>query len=213
MKNIRVILADDHAMVREGLAQLLDESEGMRVVGQASDGGEALALIKDLKPDIVVLDYTMPDMDAPTLTEEIGKRFPLVKVVILTMHENVHYAVKALEAGAQGYVLKSSAARELVQGLRTAQQGKVYISEPILDKLTLNMVGTRKQKSGLGSLARREFELLRLMASGLKLQDCAKRMHVSQSTASTHRARLMQKLKLNSSAEIIRYALENGITG
>ncbi len=117
--NIRVLLADDHAMVREGLAQLLEDSEDILVVGQAGDGQEAVALAKEKKPDVVVLDYTMPKIDGALAARQIRSLCPEAKILVLTVHENVHYAIKALEAGAHGFILKAAAVEELVKGIRS----------------------------------------------------------------------------------------------
>jgi DNA-binding NarL/FixJ family response regulator len=211
-KTIRVVLADDHAMVREGLSQLLQDSQGIEVVGQAGDGKRAVMLARDLRPDVVILDYTMPEGDAATCTRKILSLCPDVKILVLTVHENVHYALKALQAGAHGFVLKAAAVEELVRGIRTVSAGKVYIS-PVISERMLEAFGNTKkgERSGLNALSPREFELVRLISSGLKLQECARAMHIMDSTASTYRARLMEKLGLKTTAEIIRFALENGI--
>jgi DNA-binding NarL/FixJ family response regulator len=211
-KTIRVVLADDHAMVREGLSQLLQDSQGIEVVGQAGDGKRAVMLARDLRPDVVILDYTMPEGDAATCTRNILALCPDVKILVLTVHENVHYALKALQAGAHGFVLKAAAVEELVRGIRTVSAGKVYISPVISERMLEVFRNTKKgERSGLNALSPREFELLRLISSGLKLQECARAMHIMDSTASTYRARLMEKLGLKTTAEIIRFALENGI--
>jgi DNA-binding NarL/FixJ family response regulator len=216
MKNenpIRVVLADDHTMVREGLAQLLEDSEGIVIAGQAGDGEEAVNLAKASKPDVVVLDYTMPKLDGASATLQIRSTCPDTKVLILTVHENIHYAIKALEAGAHGFVLKAAAVEELVKGIRSVFSGRIYISNLISEKMAEHFRKGGKHRSGIEALSRREFELLRLLSSGMKLQDCAKTMKITDSTASTYRARLMEKLKLNSTVDLIRFALENGIIG
>lgn len=210
---IRVVLADDHAMVREGLAQILEDSEGIVVVGQAGNGREAVTMAREKNPDVVVLDYTMPETDGAAATREIRLHCPNAKVLVLTVHENVHYALKALEAGAHGFILKAAAVEELVEGIRTVSRGRVYVSAPISEKIAENLRRSKADRSGLDSLSQREFELLRLLASGMKLQDCARAMKITNSTASTYRSRLMEKLKLENTAEIIRFAIENGIIG
>jgi DNA-binding NarL/FixJ family response regulator len=212
-RSIRVLLADDHAMIREGLAQLLEDSENILVVGQAGNGEEAVSLAKKMKPDVAVLDYSMPNMDGPLAAREIRAACPDVKILVLTVHENVHYAIKALEAGAHGFILKAAAAGELVKGIRSVFKGRTYVSPSIADKITESNIRGKRKRSGLASLSQREFELVRLLGSGLKLQDCAKTMNVTESTASTYRTRLMEKLNLKTTAEIIRFALENGIIG
>lgn len=209
---IKVVLVDDHAMVREGLAQLLNDDGQFTVVGQGGDGTEALALVKALEPDVVILDYTMPVMDGVTAASKIRRQCPRVRIVILTVHENVHYAVKALEAGAEGFVIKSGAFQELAQGIRAVRAGKVYVSPAISEKMIASLSGG-KVHSGLNALSRREFELMRLLGSGRRLQDCAKLMRITESAASTYRSRMLKKLRLGNTAELIRFALENGIAG
>lgn len=211
-KPISVVLADDHAMVREGLAQILMDSKAVTVIGQAGDGLEALKLAQEKGPDIVILDYTMPKMDGASATKEIRASCPDVKILILTVHENIHYAIKAMQAGAHGFVLKAAAVEELVRGIHAVSNGKMFISEGIREKLIENLP-SKSERSGVKALSAREFQLLRLLGSGLKLQECAKAMKVTQSTASTYRSRLMEKLGLRSTAEIIRFALENSIVG
>lgn len=211
-KPISVVLADDHAMVREGLAQILMDSKAVAVIGQAGDGLEALRLAQEKSPDIVILDYTMPKMDGASATKEIRASCPDVKILILTVHENIHYAIKAMQAGAHGFVLKAAAVEELVRGIHAVSNGKMFISEGIREKLIENLP-SKAERSGVKALSAREFQLLRLLGLGLKLQECAKAMKVTQSTASTYRGRLMEKLGLRSTAEIIRFALENSIVG
>jgi DNA-binding NarL/FixJ family response regulator len=210
---IRVVLADDHAMVREALAQLLDESGSIKVVGQASDGHQAVELAVALRPDVIVLDYTMPHLDAPSAIETLLRRLPDLKILILTVHENIHYAVKVLESGAHGYVVKSAAVGELVEAIQAASEGEVYISPKVSQRVIQHLRRPRKERVGLEALSQREFELLRVLGAGMSLKECAKHLNISASSASTYRARLMEKLKLNTTAEVIRFALENDIVG
>jgi DNA-binding NarL/FixJ family response regulator len=210
---IRVVLADDHAMVRQALAQLLEDHEQIQVVGQAGNGAEALDLVQRLKPDVLVLDYSMPVMDAPGAIDELSRRDPSVKILILTVHESIHYAVRVLEAGALGYVVKTAAAEELVDAIRAVQQGDVYISHSVSQRVLQHLRRPRADRIGVGSLSTREFDLLRVLGAGLSLKECADRLGISTSTASTYRARLMEKLNLHSTAEIIRFALEHDIIG
>jgi DNA-binding NarL/FixJ family response regulator len=210
---IRVVLADDHAMVRQALAQLLEESEQIKVVGQAGNGAEALDLVAQLKPDVLVLDYTMPVMDAADTIEALNRRDPSIKILILTVHESIHYAVRVLESGALGYVVKTAAAQELVDAIRAVHRGDVYISRDVSQKVLQHLRRPRADRIGVASLSTREFDLLRVLGAGLSLKECADRLGISTSTASTYRARLMEKLNLQSTAEIIRFALEHDIIG
>ncbi|HET6267725.1 MAG TPA: response regulator transcription factor [Acidobacteriota bacterium] len=212
-KKVRVVLADDHAMVREGLAQLLEDSKGILVVGQAADGIAALDLVRKEDPDVAVLDYSMPNMDAVSATQQISRHHSRTRILVLTVHENVHYAIKVLQAGAHGFLIKAAAVEELVKAIRIVAEGKVYVSPAISEKMAETFQKGPSSRSGLSSLSVREFELLRMLGSGMRLQDCAKAMKVRESTASTYRSRLMNKLNLKSTPEIIRFALENEIVG
>lgn len=213
MAEIRVVLVDDHQMVRQGLAHLLEESQGIKVVGQSGDGADALAVVAAVSPQVVVLDYTLPDLDGPAVTLRLRKDFPAVGIVILTVHDNIHYVLKSLDAGALGFVVKSDATEELVKAIHLVAAGKSYISPRLSDKVAQHLQGPKGKHVGLDKLSQREFELLRFMGRGMSLQDCAVQMHISESTASTYRARLMTKLELGNTAQIIRFAIENGVTG
>ena len=210
---IRVLLADDHAMVRESLAQILEEGGFIQVVGQASDGQQALDLAAKTKPDVLVLDYSMPKLDTPAAINSLVRRWPLLKILILTVHENIHYAVKVLESGAHGYVVKSAAVGDLVEAIKTVSEGEIYISPKLSQRVIQHLRRPKKDREGLEALSQREFELLRVLGAGMSLKECAARLNISTSSASTYRTRLMEKLKLTSTAEIIRFALENDIVG
>jgi DNA-binding NarL/FixJ family response regulator len=210
---IRVLLADDHTMVREVLAQFLEENGSIKVVGQAADGNQVVDVAVATRPEVIVLDYSMPHSNASTTIAALLCRCPNAKVLVLTVHENIHYAVKVLESGAHGYVIKSAAAAELVDAIRALSQGEVYISPRVSQAVIKHLRQPRKERIGLESLSQREFEILRLLGSGMSLKECANYLDVSASSASTYRARIMEKLKLNTTAELIRYALENNIVG
>lgn len=210
---IRVVLADDHAMVREALAQILQESGCIRVVRQAANGPEALEAAAKATPDVLVLDYSMPGMDAPTAIAELLRRQPLLKVLVLTVHENIHYAVKVLESGAHGYVVKSAALGELVEAIQAVSSGEVYISPKVSQRVIQHLRRPKRDRVGLEALSQREFEMLRVLGAGMCLKECARHLSISTSSASTYRTRLMEKLNLHSTAEIIRFALENDIVG
>ncbi len=211
-REIRVLLADDHELVREGLAQILEDTPGIRVAGQAGRAAEAVDLALELRPDLVLLDYSMPDLDAPSTIGRLRERLPDVKVLIVTVHESIHYAVRALECGAHGYVVKSAAVQELVDAVRTVDEGEVFISPKISQKILENLRNPKRgDRVGIAALSPREFELLRMLGSGMGLKECARRLDVTTSTASTYRARLMEKLHLTTTAEIIRFAIEQDI--
>jgi DNA-binding NarL/FixJ family response regulator len=210
---IRVVLADDHGMVREALAQILQESGCIRVVGQAADGPSAVDAAVKSRPDVLVLDYSMPGPGAPELLATLRRRLPNLKVLVLTVHENLHYCVKALECGAHGYVIKSAAVGDLVDAIKTVSAGEVYISPKVSQKVIQHLRRPKKDRVGLEALSQREFELLRILGAGMSLKECAEHLSISTSSASTYRARLMEKLNLRTTAEVIRFALENDIVG
>jgi DNA-binding NarL/FixJ family response regulator len=212
-KDIRVVLADDHAMVREALAQILEESGCIRVVGQAADGLGAVDAATKNQPDVLVLDYSMPELSAPEVLSTLQRLLPDLKVLVLTVHENIHYCVKALECGAHGYVVKSAAVGELVDAIKAVSAGEVYISPKVSQKVIQQLRRPKKERVGLEALSQREFELLRVLGAGMSLKECAERLNISTSSASTYRARLMEKLNLRTTAEVIRFALENEIVG
>jgi DNA-binding NarL/FixJ family response regulator len=213
LSEIRVALADDHTMVRESLARVLEESGRIQVVGKAGDGQEALAIVEACSPDVVVLDYSMPEHDPPQLIRTLLKRRPRIKILVLTVHENVHYAVRVLEAGAHGYLIKSEAVEALVDAIIAVCSGRIYLSEAMSQEILQHLRRPRRDRVGLDALSQREFDFLRIFASGKSLQECAREMKISVSTASTYRARILEKLNLKSTAELIRFALEEGIAG
>jgi DNA-binding NarL/FixJ family response regulator len=210
---IRVVLADDHAMVREALAQILQESGCIRVVGQAADGPGAIEAVTKTRPGVLVLDYSMPGLSAPEVLSSLQRLQPELKVLVLTVHENIHYCVKALECGAHGYVIKSAAVGDLVDAIKAVSAGEVYISPKVSQKVIQHLRRPKKDRVGLEALSQREFELLRVLGAGMSLKESAERLNISTSSASTYRSRLMEKLNLRTTAEVIRFALENDIVG
>lgn len=210
---IRVVLADDHEMVREALARILEESGRISVVAQASDAAQAFDAVRSVGPEMVVLDYSMPGRDAPAVIERLRHMSPDIKILVLTVHENMHYAVRVLEAGAHGYLIKSAAVDELVEAIDAVHQGRVYVSPRVSQQVFQHLRRPKRERVGLESLSQREFDLLRMLGAGKTLQESARQMKISTSTASTYRARIMEKLNLASTAELIRFALEHNVAG
>lgn len=208
-----VVLADDHAMVRESLARVLEDSGSITVKGQASDGLQLLEVVRKARPDCVVLDYSMPKLDAPHAIERLVREHKQLKILVLTVHENVHYAVRALEAGAHGYMIKSAAVDELVDAIDTVSRGSVYISPQVSQDVWSQLRRPKRDRLGLESLSQREFDALRIFGGGAGLQECAQQMNVSTSTVSTYRSRILEKLNLSTTAELIRFAIENKVVG
>jgi DNA-binding NarL/FixJ family response regulator len=200
-------------MVRKSLARVLEESGDIQIVGEAGDGQQALAMVQACTPDVVVLDYSMPDHDATYLIEVLLRTHPGLKVLVLTVHENVHYAVRVLESGAHGYLIKSAAVEALVEAITTVCQGGIYLPPRMSQEVLQHLRRPKRERVGLDALSQREFDFLRIFGAGKSLQQCAKEMQIGVSTASTYRARVMEKLNLKTSAELIRFALEEGIVG
>jgi two-component system nitrate/nitrite response regulator NarL len=210
---IRVLLVDDHAMVLESLASALHGQDGIEVVGRASDGESALALVAELAPDVVVIDYSMPTKpDGLEVMGAIAAEREGPKTLCLSAHDSFPYARQALDAGAGGYVVKHGPLSELVQAIRAVHRGERFVS-PCLVKAVDESKAAPKDRPGVARLSRREFELMRHLGLGRTLQEAAGHMGVVESTASTYRTRMMGKLGLNSTQEIIRFAIENGIVG
>jgi DNA-binding NarL/FixJ family response regulator len=213
----RVVIVDDHTIVRQGLRKLLESEEGIEVVGEASDGREAVARAGELMPHVMVLDLSMPGLNGLEAVRQILKRSPKTRVLILSMHKNDAYVLQSLRNGASGYVLKDSATEEIVTAIRALSRGESYLSPTISrvvidDYLRLNSGGeVKSQQSLYETLTPREREIFQLLAEGLKNHEVADRLHVSVKTVETHRAHIMEKLGLNNIAELVKYAIEIGV--
>lgn len=208
---IRIVLADDHAMVRESLARVLDACPDVSVIGQAGDGKELRQLLAQTRPDCLVMDYSMPGHEPTSLIEELAGQPGGPRVLVLTVHENVHYAVRTLQAGANGYLIKSAAFEELVDAIRAVHAGDVYISRKISPEVWSLLRRPHSERRGLAALSQREFDVLRILGGGATLQDCSRELDISVSTVSTYRSRVLEKLGLNSTSELVRFAIENQI--
>ncbi len=204
----RILLVDDHALVRHGLRSLL-EREGFSIVGEASDGLEALELCNSLGPDIVVMDISMPSQNGLNAAREIQKYCDSCKVILLTQHSEDLYIADALEAGVAGYVLKSQASSDLVHAIRQVAGGQVYIS-PGISGAVLSAYRSRIDKKN-DVLTLRERQVLQLIAEGKSTRDVASLLFISVKTAETHRTRLMQKLDIHETAGLVRYAIRRGL--
>lgn len=209
LKPISVVLADDHAMVRESLARVLDTCSEISVVGQAGSGEEVPAAVRQTLPDCLVMDYTMPNHEPVEVIEQLLSEFTNLKILILTVHENVHYAVRTLEAGAHGYLIKSAAVEELVEAITTIREGNVYISKKISPDVWTLLRRPQGKRKGIDSLSQREFDVLRILGGGASLQECAQQLNIGVSTVSTYRGRILEKLKLSNTSDLVRFAIEN----
>jgi two-component system response regulator NreC len=210
-KTIRVLVADDHTILRSGLRMLLNAQPDIEVIGEASDGRQAISETQQLQPDVILMDITMPTINGIEATRQIKSLLPEVKVLILTMHENEEYLFRALRAGASGYILKEAADTELITAIRLIQEGRSYLS-PSAQSM---MVGDylQREKDSYSELTEREREILKLIAEGLTNHQIAERLVISPKTVDTHRTHVMEKLNLHSRAELIKYALRRGLIG
>jgi DNA-binding NarL/FixJ family response regulator len=210
MKPIRVLLADDHALVRGGIRALSSTIEGVEVIAEAGDGHEALRLIEELKPDIVLLDVTMPGLSGLEVLEECKKRFPDLRVIILTVHDAGEYAMQALRAGAAGYLPKSAAANELQLAIEIVSRGETYVSGEV-SRRTLLEYSKGPNEHPLARLTPRQREILTLIAEGLSTKDIGLRLNISVKTVESHRAQLMERLDIHDVAGLVRYAIKMGL--
>lgn len=206
---VRIVLADDHAVVRAGLRMLLDAEEDFEVVAEAGDADGALRAVLGHKPDVLVLDLNMPGaLPAPQAIAEVQARSPATRTVILTMQEDPEFARQALRGGALGYVLKEAADRELVEAIRRAHGGETYLNPALGARLAAAPEPTVRAPDGLTA---RETDVLRLIALGHTNAEIARRLYLSVRTVETHRAHLQRKLGCGSRADLVRYALEHGL--
>jgi len=211
VKKIRVLLADDHAVVRAGLKALVDGQPDLEVVAEAGDGPTALRLAAAAKPDVAVLDFAMPGLDGAETAERLRQVSPGTRSLALTVHEDRSYLKQVLQAGASGYVLKQSAAEELIHAIRAVAAGGVYLDPALAGRVVEGYVGEAAAGGTAAvELSDREAEVLRLIAQGFANKEIAARLGVSIKTVETYKARSMQKLGLNSRVDIIRYALGRG---
>jgi len=205
---LRVILADDHLLVRQGLRLVL-EKEQIEVLGEASDGLEAIRLIQELRPEIAVLDLDMPGLDGLAVLREAAKGSPQTRIVILTRHMEEPYAVEALRVGARGYVLKTQASTDLVAAIRHVHRGEVYLS-PKISKAVVQAYLTNADPPN-GKLSVRERQVLQLVGEGHSTKKIATLLGISVKTADTHRTKVMEKLDIHQTAGLVRYAIRNGL--
>ena len=210
MKSIRVLIADDHALVRAGIRALVEKIEGIVVVGEAGTGSEAMELVKELKPNLMLLDITMPDGGGFDVLDHVTKKYPDLKVIVLTVHDAGEYAIRALREGAAGFLPKSAASIELEQAIQTVIRGEVYIS-PETSRKTLLEYGKGTKKELLGTLSPRQREVLRLIAEGKTTKQIAQLLQISVKTVETHRAQLMERLDIRDVAGLVRYAISVGV--
>ena len=210
MKKIRLLLADDHAILRAGLRVLLDAQPDMTVVAEAADGHEVLARVRNLDFDVLLLDMSMPGKSGIELIKQVKAEKPKLRVLVLSMHEEKQYAVRAIKAGASGYVTKDSAGTQLVTAIRRVAGGGAFITAEVAEQLALGAMPDA-EIAPHGRLSDREFEVLRLLVAGHTVTETAAMLNLSGKTVSTHKARLMEKLGIDNQADLVRYAMKHGL--
>jgi DNA-binding NarL/FixJ family response regulator len=207
----QVVLVDDHVLVRAGIRALVDMIDGVEVVGEASNGPEALTLIEELMPDLVLLDITMPGTKGLAVLEEITHRFPTIRVIMLTMHEAREYVVQSLKAGAAGFIPKSAATAELHEAIVTVMRGKTFVSRETAQADTTGADSTADQQALVDKLTPRQREILVLIAEGKSTKQIAGTLNISVKTAESHRAQLMERLNIHDVAGLVRLAIRTGL--
>lgn len=214
-KKLRILLADDHVVLRAGLKLLLNAEADIEVVGEASDGEEAIAQVNVLIPDLLLLDLSMPKLNGVDCIEELMKIHPNLKILVLTMHDDEEYLRAVLRVGAKGYVLKKAADVELLSAIRTVAHGEMFIYPSMAAQLVYHQLVSKTdsetEEKKVKHLSDREREVLRYLALGHTNQDIADLLHVSVKTVETYKARLMEKLEMRKRADLVRYALDHGI--
>ena len=218
MKTIRIIIADDHTLLRAGIRTLLTGMEGVSVVGEAGDGAEAFRLAQTEKPDILISDISMPLMNGIELTARLSREIPEARVIILSMHASEEFITRAVEAGARGYVLKESTPEELETAIRVVAENGMFLSSAIsgkvADEFLLHGSGAMREQGGrkpFHELTPRQREILQLIAEGNASKDVAEKLNLSVKTVETHRAQIMTRLNIHDTAGLVRYAIRSGI--
>jgi DNA-binding NarL/FixJ family response regulator len=207
----RILIADDHQAIRQGLRSLLGSHANWQIVGEACDGHDALRLARDTQPDIAVIDYSLPLMNGVELTRAIKRELPRTEVLVYTMHEREDLVIDVLRAGARGYVLKSDTGPHLIAAVEALALRKPYFSSEISETLLDHFVTTNEGKGGVSTLTSREREIVQLIAEGKINKQIAHLLEISVKTVETHRSTAMHKLKLRTTAELVRYAVRNNI--
>ena len=207
---IRILIADDHAVVRQGLKQIIADEADMQIVGEAEKASEVLNFVRQEDLNVIILDITMPGKSGLDLLPEIRNLHPMIKILILSMHAEEQFAIRALKSGASGYITKQSAPTELVKAIRKVNNGGKYISQSIAEQLAF-FVSDDTNKPLHERLSDREFQVMRMIAEGKTLREIADELFISDKTVGTYRTRIMEKMYMSRNAELIRYAVQNKI--
>jgi DNA-binding NarL/FixJ family response regulator len=210
--SIKILLADDHAILRQGLRALLEKEPEIEVVGEAEDGRKALHLIEELEPDIIVMDITMPNLNGIAATRQIVSRHPKVKVIALSIHSNKRFVTDMLKAGASGYILKECLFDEFVQAIHAVASSETYLSPKIVGVVVSDYVDHLSSNHTTSIFTMREHEVLQLLAEGKSTKTIASKLHISIKTVEANRRQIMEKLNIHSIAELTKYAIREGLT-
>ena len=206
---IKVLLADDHDIVRAGLRRVVEESGEIAVVAETSDGRQVIGMVKEVCPDVVVVDISMPTLDGFEVISQLHSQYPQVPALVLSMHEEEQYVVRAIGLGAKGYISKRSAPEQLVSAIKKLHSGGFYLSESAAESVAFRLARGNREKSLLDTLSNREVQVLRLLAMGRSVREIAESYTLSAKTVNTYRFRLMQKLSIRNVTELTRFAIRN----
>lgn len=206
---IRVLLADDHHIVRAGLRHIVEDSDDIAVVAEAADGREAIQKVHETLPDVAVIDISMPGLDGLEVINQLQHYYPKLPILILSMYEEEHFVGKAIAAGAKGYITKRSAPEQLLKAIRKVNAGGRYLSDTAAESLAQHLDSGSQSRSPLDSLSNREIQVLRHLALGHTVREIAESYHLSTNTVHTYRFRLLKKLNLRNNAELSRFAIQN----
>ena len=214
MGKIRIVLADDHMILRKGLRSLLEAEKRFEIVGEGENGNEVVRLVDELDPDIIVMDISMPNLNGVEATKRVKKHHPDTKVIILSRHKDEEFIFQALNAGADGYLIKESAPSELISAIESVLRGDSYLS-PSVSRVVVDDYIKKANHTELvdkfESLTSREVEVLQLLAEGFSVKEISENLHVSKNTVNSHRTHIMEKLDIHSTAKLIQYAIQKGL--
>ncbi len=208
-KKVTIVLVDDHAVVRAGVRRLLEQEALFDVIGEAESGEKAYQLFGELKPDVMVMDLSMPGMGGLEAIRRILMRHERARILVLTMHEDLSFANQALKLGAKGYLIKNTLGDDLVKSIQTVSRGEVFLSDEIAKKMAMQSISG--EQDPIHELSAREFEIFRLLAEGLEIDSIAATLNISSKTVSNYQTMIKQKLNINTPVELIRYAIKAGV--